>query len=37
MIGHALTALTMISVGKPLPDTIKLYFERHDPLGVAQS
>ncbi len=37
VIGHALTALTMISAGKPLPDTIKPYLERHDPLGAAQS
>lgn len=36
VIGHALTALTMISPGKPLPDTIKPYLERHDPLGEAQ-
>lgn len=33
MIGHA---LTMISTLKPLPDTIKPYLERHDPLGAAQ-
>lgn len=37
VIGHALTALTMISPGEPLPDTIKPYLERHDPLGEAQS
>lgn len=37
VISHALTALTMISPGEPLPNTLKPYLERHDPLGVAQS
>ncbi|WP_286869161.1 hypothetical protein, partial [Sphingobium sp.] len=37
VIGHALTALTMISPGEPLPDKIKPYLERHAPLGEVRS
>lgn len=29
-IAHALTALTLVSPGKPLPDEIKPYLERHN-------
>ncbi|MED5547295.1 MAG: hypothetical protein VYD90_18845 [Pseudomonadota bacterium] len=35
VIGHALTALTMISSGRALSDTIKHYLESHDPMGSA--
>ncbi|WP_144036811.1 hypothetical protein [Sphingopyxis witflariensis] len=37
VIGHALSALTMVSPGKPLPDTIKPYLERRDLLAPEQS
>ena len=37
VIGHALSALTMVSPGKPLPDTIKPYLERRDLLASEQS
>lgn len=36
-IAHALTALTMVSPGEPLPDEIKPYLERHDLLPPIQS
>lgn len=36
VIGHALSALTMVSPGKPLPDTMKPYLERRDLLAPEQ-
>lgn len=36
VIGHALSALTMVSPGKSLPDTIEPYLERRGLLGVAR-
>lgn len=37
VIGHALSALTMVSPGKPLPDTIKPYLERRDLIASEKS
>lgn len=37
VIAHALTALTMVSPDKSLPEEIKPYLERHDLLVIAQT
>jgi hypothetical protein len=37
VIGHALSALTMVSPGKSLPDTIKPYLKRRDLMVSEQS